>query len=151
MAFAAIGMPGVAADEPLSSDELEPFLPEGRGHVAVGPDDVPAGYVPTSVIDGRTHINQVSVSPAVRGRGVGARLIVFVASAGVRQARVGATLTTFRDVPCNAPYYRRLGFEDLQEAQLGPELAALVERERLSIPSSEPRVAMRRTVEGAAP
>jgi hypothetical protein len=43
-------------------------------------------------------------------------------------------LTTFRDVPWNAPYYRRLGFE----------LAALVEREDARIPGDAPRVAMSR-------
>ena len=39
------------------------------------------------------------------------------------------TLTTFRDVPWNAPLYRHLGFVDLDDASLGPELRAIVAAE----------------------
>jgi hypothetical protein len=31
-------------------------------------------------------------------------------------------LSTFRDVPWNAPYYRRLGFTDIVDAALSPAL-----------------------------
>ena len=39
------------------------------------------------------------------------------------------TLLTFRDVAWNGPYYRRLGFVDVPDAALGPELAALRKHE----------------------
>jgi hypothetical protein len=58
--------------------------------------------------------------------------------------RPALTLTTFRDVPWNAPYYARLGFVMLGPAELGPELRDLIERETISIPSDAARVAMRR-------
>ncbi len=34
------------------------------------------------------------------------------------------TLITFRGVPWNAPYYERLGFRELAESEVTPELAA---------------------------
>jgi hypothetical protein len=40
------------------------------------------------------------------------------------------TLTTFRDVPWNGPYYARLGWSALPEAGLPPELAAARQHER---------------------
>ncbi|MGO9907868.1 MAG: hypothetical protein ACLPY3_19445 [Solirubrobacteraceae bacterium] len=58
--------------------------------------------------------------------------------------QLALTLTTFRDVPWNAPYYARLGFVVLEAGEQGPELRALIERERNSIPSDMARVAMRR-------
>jgi hypothetical protein len=39
------------------------------------------------------------------------------------------TLTTFRDVPWNAPYYERIGYRALREDEIGPELRALMARE----------------------
>jgi hypothetical protein len=54
------------------------------------------------------------------------------------------TLTTFRDVPWNAPYYQRLGFEVIQPTEWGPQLTDLVRVEQSRIPGHHPRVAMRR-------
>lgn len=39
------------------------------------------------------------------------------------------TLTTFKNVPWNAPFYARLGFEQLPEATLAPRLAAILAEE----------------------
>jgi hypothetical protein len=36
------------------------------------------------------------------------------------------TLTTYRDIPWNAPFYRRLGFEELTAAELTPDLREIV-------------------------
>jgi hypothetical protein len=52
------------------------------------------------------------------------------------------TLTTFRDVPWNGPYYAALGFEVIDD--LSPELAAMREHERaIGDDDFGPRVAMR--------
>jgi hypothetical protein len=67
------------------------------------------------------------------------------------EGRPALTLTTFRDVPWNAPYFRRLGFVVVGPADQGPELAALVAREAVSIPGDAPRVAMRRLTGSASP
>jgi hypothetical protein len=53
-------------------------------------------------------------------------------------------LSTFRDVPWNAPYYRRLGFADIDIAELD---AALIERRNAHIArglDESKRVFMRR-------
>jgi hypothetical protein len=54
------------------------------------------------------------------------------------------TLTTFRDVPWNAPYYQRLGFTIVGAGDQGRQLADLVAREAASVPGDFPRAAMRR-------
>ena len=53
------------------------------------------------------------------------------------------TLTTFRDVPWNAPYYERLGFRSLSETELTPELAEVRAREAEPGLDPETRVCMR--------
>jgi GNAT superfamily N-acetyltransferase len=145
-AFAAIGMPEIAADEPPSVAELEAFRAQGRVSVAVDGSDRPVAYLVSSVVDGCAHIDQVSVAPSHARRGLGAALIEHLAANARAEGRPALTLTTFRDVPWNAPYYERLGFAIVGPDDQGAELAALVGREGATIPSSAPRVAMRRSL-----
>ena len=144
-AFSAIGMARIADDDPPSLAELEAFLASGRAWVAVDEQDRPIAYLLSSVVDGYAHIDQVSVVSAHARRGLGAMLIENLATTARKEGRPALTLTTFRDVPWNAPYYQRLGFVIVDPAEQGPELAALVSRESATIPGDAPRVAMRRS------
>jgi GNAT superfamily N-acetyltransferase len=144
--FAAVGMPEIAADDPGSREELEPFRAGGRAWVAVDGDDRPIAYLISAVVDGCPHIEQVSVSPAHARRGIGAALVEHLAALAVAEGRAALTLTTFRDVPWNAAYYERIGFAVVEPADQGPELAALVAEEAERIPGDAPRVAMRRAL-----
>jgi GNAT superfamily N-acetyltransferase len=140
-AFAAHGMPEIAADDPGTPEELEEYRAAGRAWVAAE-DGVPIAYLVASEVDGCLHVEQVSVEPARAGRGIGAAMIEHAAGVGCEEGRRALTLTTFRDIPWNAPYYARLGFAELPELEQGPEMRALVARERAGIPGNHPRVAM---------
>jgi hypothetical protein len=52
-------------------------------------------------------------------------------------------LTTYAEVPWNAPYYRRLGFSD---NQIGPALRAMRDHEKTLGLDAWPRVAMSRPI-----
>jgi GNAT superfamily N-acetyltransferase len=147
-AFAAIGMAEIAADEPPSLVELESHRAHGRVWVAVDTEDRPIAYLLSSIVDDCAHIEQVSVASAHARRGLGAALIEHLAVLARAEGRPALTLTAFRDVPWNAPYYERLEFVVVDPADQGPELAALVRRESATIPSDAPRVAMRRPASG---
>jgi GNAT superfamily N-acetyltransferase len=151
LAFAAIGMPEIAADEPQSVAELQSFVRAGRAWVAVDASDHPVGYLLSDVIDGCAHIEQISVALAHARRGVGAALIDRVDADAAAENRPALILTTFRDVPWNAPYYERLGFVVLGPPEQGPQLRALIERETHSIPGKAARVAMRRPTRRGGP
>ena len=61
------------------------------------------------------------------------------------QRGLGAvTLTTFTDVPWNAPYYERLGFRRLSGDELTPGLKAIRAREAAIGLDRWPRCCMRR-------
>jgi GNAT superfamily N-acetyltransferase len=147
-AFGTIGMPEIAADEPLPLGELERFRAEGRAWVAVDSRDHPVAYLLSAIVDGSAHIEQVSVASEHARQGLGASLIEHLADIARADGRPALTLCTFRDVPWNAPYYRRLGFATVEPADWGPQLAALVAREADLIPGDAPRVVMRRTLSG---
>jgi GNAT superfamily N-acetyltransferase len=143
-AFAEIGMDEIANDEPLSVRKLGLFLTAGRAWVAVDDQDSPVAYLLSRVVDGAAHIEQVSVARVAASHRVGAMLIDHLSRTAADGEPMAVTLTTFRDVPWNAPYYERLGFVVVPAADQGPQLAALVAREALAIPGNFPRVAMRR-------
>jgi GNAT superfamily N-acetyltransferase len=121
---------------------LERHRAAGAAWIAVDDRDLPIAYILTAEIDAGVHIEQVSVDPTHAGRGIGAALIEHVCGLARADGRTAATLTTFRDIPWNAPYYARLGFDELPEDEWGPELRALVAHERDAIPGDAPRVAM---------
>ncbi|HHU39052.1 MAG TPA: GNAT family N-acetyltransferase [Propionibacterium sp.] len=125
--FHTVGMPLVAADVPQIAVLRKAVLAD-RIWVAVVGAQV-AGYISAEVVDGNAHIAQVSVAPDYARRGIGKAMIEFVEAWGRTAGCPATTLTTFRDVPWNGPYYLRLSYEVLADSQIGPELARIMEHE----------------------
>ncbi len=143
-AFRGVGMATIADDDPIPVAVMTPFQRGGRAWVAADGDDRPVGYLLLHVVDGGGHVEQVSVHPALRGRALGVALLDAAQEWSRAHASGALTLTTFVDVPWNAPYYRRLGFADLAAPAWGPGLRAVVEREVAAGLARWPRVAMLR-------
>ena len=139
-AFAAVGMTSVAEDEPFTDAELDAFTTAGNAWVS-DEDGRVAAYAVVMWVDGLLHIEQVSVHPDFAGRGLGARLIDHLASTYDTPA---LTLTTFTDVPWNAPYYERLGFRRLTAGEETPGLRELRAAEAAHGLDHWPRTCMRR-------
>jgi ribosomal protein S18 acetylase RimI-like enzyme len=145
-AFVDAGMPEVADDPPPSIGALEAHRAAG-GLWVVDEGEGAVAYLVLETLDGRTHVEQVSVHPAAAGRGLGRVLLDHAATLAAAAGRSAVTLTTFRDVPWNAPYYeRRCGFRILPEDAIGPELARRMADEAAHGLDAARRVAMARTV-----
>lgn len=144
--FRDIGMAAIADDEPLSVAELDRFRREGRAWVAVDHTGFPVAYLIAGVVDGNLHIEQVSVHPDRARRRIGRRLLEHAADRARADGRRALTLTTFVDVPWNAPYYRRCGFRELGPDQITPGLREIRQREAALGLDRWPRVCMRREV-----
>lgn len=142
--FREIGMPEIADDEPLPLDELARYQEDDRAWVAADDSDVPAAYLVADVVDGDLHIEQVSVHPRAARRGIGRALLDHAAVAAAGRGLRGLTLTTFAEVPWNAPYYARCGFRVLDDSELSPGMRAIREREIAHGLHRWPRVFMRR-------
>ena len=122
--FAEAGMPDIAAHEPDSVEALARYAQDGRAWV-VALDGVPVGYALVDVVDGNAHLEQLSVHPDAGRRGLGTQLVHHVCAWAREHGYSAMTLTTFADLPWNAPFYARLGFRVLSEPEIGPELHAL--------------------------
>ena len=141
--FLPIGMPEIADDEPPGIESLAEYAEAGRAWVIDLPEEV-AAYVLVDVVDRAGHIEQVTVATRYARRRLGALLIDRVQDWAGRRGLAKLTLTTFRDVAWNRPYYERLGFREVPEDEIGPEMAQIVAHEREHGLWRWPRVVMAR-------
>lgn len=142
--FRTLGMGAVADDEPPSAAELRRYLSHDGLRVAEDAGGGPAAYVLLEPLDGCLHVEQLSVHPAHARRGVGRSLLDDAALRAAAGGLPALTLTSFADVPWNAPYYERCGFHRLTTAELTPGLRAVRARETAAGLDRWPRVCMRR-------
>ena len=122
------GMSAAAFDDVSTVDALDSAMRAGRLWVATHRER-PVAFAWVELVGGYAHLEEVDVHPAHARRGLGKALIDVVSAWAVSHRLPAITLTTFRDVPWNAPYYERLGFEVVDAARLSPAHAAIVRDE----------------------
>lgn len=153
--FRSLGMTEIADDEPPALELLERFREAGHAWVAEAASDGaegdgdtarPVAYLIGEPVDGAFHIEQVSVHPDAAHRGVGRTLIAYAADRARDQGLTGLTLTTFTEVPWNAPYYERIGFRTLTDPELTPGLRKIRATEAEHGLDRWPRVCMYRAL-----
>lgn len=133
------------ADDPPPRDENLLALVDG-GRLLVADDDggEVVGFVVLDVVDGRAHVDEISVATGFQGRGHGIALLDAVDRWSAAHRLDGVTLTTFRDVPWNRPYYERRGFRVLDGSELTPGLRRVMAHEAELGLAPQLRVAMAR-------
>jgi GNAT superfamily N-acetyltransferase/plasmid stabilization system protein ParE len=105
--------------------------------------DPVAGFAVLERVDGDVHLEQLSVHPSAGRRGLGTALLDAAVQTAREAGAARVTLTTYADVPWNAPWYAARGFTEVTDP--GPELAALVAHEAAAgLAASGPRVVMAR-------
>jgi GNAT superfamily N-acetyltransferase len=98
--------------------------------VAVDEHDVPIGFLTAEAVAERElHIHEMSVGEAFQGQGIGRALLEEAIEWVATHHLAALTLTTFHDVPWNAPFYSRIGFEVLGVSDLDERLSALLRKE----------------------
>jgi len=146
--FRDVGMNAVADDEPLGLELLRGYVERGQAWVLADHADVPVAYLLADVVDGAGHVEQVSVIPGHAGQGLGRALIDHACEWALGNGLKAVTLTTFANVPWNAPYYERCGFRRLPADDLTPGLLRLRREEADHGLDAWPRVCMRRLLAG---
>jgi N-acetylglutamate synthase-like GNAT family acetyltransferase len=86
------------------------------------------------------------VHPDNARRGVGRLLLDHLATHATGEGVHAPTLTTFTEVPWNAPYYTRCGFRLMDDSGLTPGLWRIREREAAHGLNRWPRACMRRAL-----
>ena len=127
---------------PQRIEVLRGFQLASRAWVFVDAADRQVAYLLVDAVDGRGHVEQVSVHPKHAHNGIGRQLIDHADSWAAEHAMAGLTLTTYVHVPWNGPYYQRLGFRYMQDDEIGEGLRAIRESEAASGLDRWPRAAM---------
>ncbi|WP_018347566.1 GNAT family N-acetyltransferase [Longispora albida] len=135
-----------AADEMFDGMDLPPAGSAGElaaARLVLVAGDPPAGFARVEIVDGLAHLEQLSVHPEHGRRGLGGALVEAACAWAAAEGFPAITLITFADVPWNAPFYARHGFEPLTE--LTPGLGELRAHEgELGLDALGTRVVMRR-------
>jgi GNAT superfamily N-acetyltransferase len=124
----------------LPPDDVTPLLRAAWQVLVAGRPAV--GFAALDLVDGRAHLAEISVHPDHGRRGIGTALLVAACDWARAQRSPAITLTTFRAVPFNAPWYAANGFVELAEDRWGPELRAVCAAERAAGIAVAERIAM---------
>jgi len=97
--------------------------------VAANKYDQPIGFLGGEELDGNFHIVEISVAREYQGRGIGKALMATMLQQ-VRQERYKSiTLTTYRNLPWNGPWYSKMGFVEVAPQDMGPRYVAILDTE----------------------
>ncbi|MFZ5669860.1 MAG: GNAT family N-acetyltransferase [Pseudomonadota bacterium] len=107
-------------------------------------NDILIGFVATQAVGRDLHVWELAVAADHQQKGVGRRLMETAEQWARARTLDSLTLTTFRSVPWNAPFYSRLGFEAVENGAPAAHLdRVLADEARRGLPD---RCAMRLTL-----
>lgn len=142
-------VPASVLEESTPEVELWQAQQEGRLWVALA-DEIVVGFALVKMLaEDLPHLQEIDVSPQHGRRGLGTALIQAVLEWLARSRHQQITLTTFRAIPWNMPFYSRLGFREIQADELRPELQAVLRDEASRGLDPAQRVVMKYRVNAA--
>ena len=113
---------------PMPASALRTFIDAGMAWVATAEGEV-VGFLSARVVDGCAHVEEMSVDPRYGRRGLATSLLAAVTEWANEHEKAAVTLTTFRDVPWNRPFYERRGFRVLEGDELPAAFDDLLDEE----------------------
>jgi GNAT superfamily N-acetyltransferase len=119
-------------------------ISEGVTFVAEAADGAIAGFAMIEPMDGEAHLVEIDVDPAHQKKGLARQLIAAGEAWALAKSFDGITLTTYRDISWNAPFYRRLGFVEFTPEPARAGLLETIENEAAWGFAFAPRIAMRK-------
>ena len=140
--------PDSVLSETTSLEELTRAQIHGHLWVALIKDE-PVGFAHVEILDPFVaHLKEVDVYSEHGRRGIGTRLVMTICEWAHSAGYAFLTLTTFRDVPWNMPFYAKFGFVEIEPEDLSSPLLSIVEAEARRGLDRARRVVMRRSCAG---
>jgi GNAT superfamily N-acetyltransferase len=145
--FAGWHVPRAVLTETTPLPALAAAQATGQLWVALSRAEDPVGFGLVEALGTRLHLEELDVLPNHGGRGIGTALVNEIE----RWARLNRfreiALTNFRDVPWNAPFYQKLGYEIVDESSLDAVLLKWLEHDGARGLDQTRRVAMRKRLD----
>jgi GNAT superfamily N-acetyltransferase len=137
----------IADDTVMSSAEHNRCFKNGLVSAAKDERGSSVGFLTAEIFDMHLHILQIAVMHGAQRRGIGKRLIEFAVSYGATRGLCAVTLTTFRNIPWNRPFYEQAGFRVIEPCRLDRRLRSILETEAARGLPADERCAMIRFIE----
>lgn len=130
----------------VNKSHLSAMMSSNHLWVAVDKRDQPIGFVGGEELDGNFHIAEISVAQDAQGKGVGKALMAELVRQTKEEGQTAITLTTYRDIPWNGPWYRKLGFSEVSLGDMGDEYAKILDSEAQHGHDMDSRCIMRKVL-----
>ena len=124
-----------AINDHVPADVFAARIDSHDAYVIRNAEGTPLGFTITSLRPDSLYLDQVSVDPAQGRKGLGRALVENVLADAKHRGKRRVTLSTFRDLPWNGPFYASCGFKEIPRAKLKDWMRALekVQAEDLDI------------------
>ena len=134
------------ADMPVMTFEAHvSFIDKGLSWLAEEIDSkIILGFIVAESLEEALYIVEVSVRQSHQKQGIGSALLRACFTEAERLEKPSITLTTFKAISWNAPYYERLGFEIIGTADMPKYLQLKLENEAAAGFERDKRCAMRK-------
>jgi GNAT superfamily N-acetyltransferase len=144
--FRGWNVPESVLEETTPLEEFQAAQAAGLLWVALSPHHHPVGFALVEREGRGLHLEELDVHPLYGRQGIGTALVKAVCAWARDSGYTAITLTTYRDIPWNGPWYARLGFEVLGVAELTSALRERVEAEAARGLDPDRRVVMRKAL-----
>lgn len=142
--FRTVGYDFCADGPNRDPEEHKRVIAAGITFIAETPSGEIAGFAMFELMDGEVHLLEIDVVPEHQKKSLARRLIALGEKWALAKGFDGMTLTTYRDVPWNAPFYRRLGFVEIEPDADRKGLLETIAKEAAWGFALRPRIAMRK-------
>lgn len=128
--FVDVGL-GHITGSTMPTEKLLDMMNHGYLWVAVSERDAPIGFLGGNELDGYFYIAEISVAQIHQGKGVGKALMVKMEDEVVAEKGKfkGLSLTTYRDLDWNGPWYAKQGFVEVAAEVIGSGHALVLKEE----------------------
>jgi GNAT superfamily N-acetyltransferase len=116
--------------KPLPLDFVQQRFQAGQVWVVVEQQDTVIGFAVTREVDDTLCLQEIDIQPKHGQKGLGTALVNTVRSWAKLSGYGVMSLSTFRDLPWNAPFYAKLGFRMLDESELTAGFQQIRQQER---------------------
>ena len=142
--FSEPDLPLHLRNETVSEQEHVGAQRQGLLLVALEDGVKPVGFAITARVDSHLHLLEIDVHPRHQRKGIGSALLERVFDLAQDHGCEAVTLTTYKYVAWNAPWYEKQGFCILGDDEMPSCLRSILDREQEKGLDPQRRVAMRK-------
>jgi len=119
-----------ALEDHVPADVFELEMPAGNVFVARNQHKWPVGFALTRLRGNGLYLDQVSVHPDHGKLGIGRALVIRVLTEAEIRKLPHVSLSTFRTIPWNGPFYGSMGFREIPGDKLDPYMREIEDAQR---------------------